>query len=542
MITEFSLRDLMDLLGNPEISTGELLDFFAMYGCPPDPMEGNTLRIEVFPNRPDMLMVEGAARSLKGILGIEKGLALYSAAPAVNYAKIDPKTREIRPFVSFAIVRNVTMDDATVASIMQIQEKLHQTHGRKRRKVAIGIHDLDRISFPVTYTAVHPDSVSFVPLETQFSLSCRQILERHPKGREYAHLLSDKPLYPLITDSKGTVLSMPPIINGNATRVTPETRNLLIDVTGEDEEAVEKACTIISTGLAERGATIEKVHTGEKVTPILSPTKIKLSVSYVRRILGADLSIDEISEALERMRFSTEEIDSETIEVTIPPYRTDIFHQIDLVEDVAIGYGYSNFEPALPSLPAIGKEHPVIARSNRAKDAMIGLGYQEVYTFAMTSPSKLFGKMGVSERPVATVSNPKTEDFTVLRDKLLPSLLDILSINKHNSYPQKIFEAGDVVVLDEGADVSCRTERHLAAVFAGGTFEGAKGHLQYLLSQLGLASAEFKPSEREHFLPGRQAEIVFEGQVIGSIGEIHPAALEGHGLDLPSVGFGLRLE
>jgi len=537
MITEFSLFDLMRLMGNPDVSKGEIQDLFAMYGCPPDPPEGDTLRIEVFPNRPDMLMVEGAARALKGILGIEKGLRVFSPAPAVNFVKIDPAVKTVRPHSSFAIVRNIVLDEQTVASIMQIQEKLHQTHGRKRRKVAIGIHDLDKIRFPITYSAVEPDKVSFVPLEGEFALTCRQILERHPKGKEYAHLLEGARLYPLIFDSEGTVLSMPPIINGNATRVTPNTRNLLIDVTGTDEDAVEKACTIIASGLSERGATIELVHTGDKVTPTLSPSKMKFSAGYCRRLLGEDLSNSEIVEALLRMRFLAEEIDSETIEVTVPAYRTDILHQFDLVEDTAIGHGYGNFEPSIPSLPTIGREHPAIMKSNKAKDALIGLGYQEAYTFAMTSPGKLFSKMNEPEREIAAVSNPKTEDFTILRDELMPSLIAILEINKHNTYPQKIFEAGDVVVLDSEADVNCLTERRIAAVFSGGTFEAMKGHFVYLLRQLGIDNPEFVPSERSTFLPGRQAYVVSGGREIGIIGELHPQALLNHGIDTPTVGF-----
>lgn len=537
MITEFSLFDLMRLMGNPDVSKGEIQDLFAMYGCPPDPPEGDTLRIEVFPNRPDMLMVEGAARALKGILGIEKGLRVFSPAPAVNFVKIDPAVKAVRPHSSFAIIRNVVLDEQTVASIMQIQEKLHQTHGRKRRKVAIGIHDLDKIKFPITYSAVEPDKVSFIPLEGEFALTCRQILERHPKGKEYAHLLEGAKHYPLIFDSNGNVLSMPPIINGNATRVTPSTRNLLIDVTGTDEEAVEKACTIIASGLSERGATIELVHTGEKVTPTLSPSKMKFSAGYCRRILGEDLSNSEIIEALLRMRFLAEEVDSDTIEVTVPAYRTDILHQFDLVEDTAIGHGYGNFEPIIPSLPTIGREHPVIMKSNKAKDVLIGLGYQEAYTFAMTSPGKLFSKMNEAEREIASVSNPKTEDFTILRDELMPSLIAILEINKHNTYPQKIFEAGDVVALDSEADVFCRTERRIAAAFSGGTFEAMKGHFVYLLGQLGVENPEFVPSERSSFLPGRQAYVVSGGREIGIIGELHPEALINHGIDTPTVCF-----
>jgi phenylalanyl-tRNA synthetase beta chain len=540
MIVEFSFSDISRLLGQ-ETAKSDLMDTLAMFGAPPEPPEGDILRVEIFPNRPDLLMAEGTARALKGILGIETGFKLYSPAPATQFVKVDPAVRDVRPFCSFAIVRGVTMDDQTVASVMQVQEKLHQTHGRKRRKVAIGIHDLDKIRFPITYTAVDPERISFVPLDCNRPMSGREILEQLPKGKEYAHLLAGKTKYPLIFDSDRTILSMPPIINGTVTRVTPDTRDLLIDVTGEDEDAVEQACVIIATGLAERGAKIELLHTGDKITPSLAPKTMNLSIAYCRKMLGKDLSAEEIIESLSKMRFSAERKGDDLIEVSVPTYRTDCMHQIDLVEDVAIAHGYGNFEPEIPSLPLIGKENAVLARSNKAKDAMIGLGYQEVYTFAMTSPAKLFTMMASAPRGVAKVSNPKTEDFTIIRDELLPSIISILAFNKHNPYPQQIFEAGDVVVLDDSRDVKSRTERRLAAVFAGGTFEKMKGHLEYLLRQLGL-SAEFKPSEKPFYLAGRQAYVAASGKLIGEIGEIHPQVLENNGVDQPSVGFEIVLE
>ncbi len=544
MIVEFSFYDLLRLL-DEDISQDEAMQMLAMFGTPPEKPAGDTMRVEVFPNRPDLLMVEGVSRALKGILGSERGFRLYSAAPATQTANIDPSVGGIRPFASFAIVRSVVLDDQTVASLMQVQEKLHQTHGRKRRKVAIGVHDMARLRFPITYAGVEPGRISFVPLEGAQAMTADEILSKNPKGRDYAHLIAGKPLYPLIFDSVGTVLSMPPIINGAATRVTPRTKNLLIDVTGEDQEAVDKACTIIATGLYERGAQIELVRSGGRVTPDLSPRRMSLSAAYCRKLLGEDLTMEDISDALLKMRFSVEENGGdESLDVLVPPYRTDCMHQMDLVEDVAIGRGYATFEPQIPALPTIGREHPTIQHSNKGKGAMVGLGYQEAFTFVMTNPAKLFERMASPPRPVAEVSNPKTEDFTIMRDLLTPSLVALLSINKQNSYPQRVFETGDVVILDDSADVKCRTLRRLAAVNSAGTLEETKGHLEYLLSQLGLGKAEFRPCDLPHYLAGRQAEIVVAsgGKAIGTIGELHPHVLENHGIDQPSVAFEIDLE
>jgi len=557
MIIDCSVSDLCRLC-KKKLSKKQLEDLLSMYGAPPEPgaavEDPDLIRIEVFPNRPDMLSSEGVARALRGILGKETGLVNYSARSSGITIKVDSSVRMVRPFISAALVETAAapLDDLSIKSLMQLQEKLHLTHGRKRKKVAIGVHDISRITKKIRYIALPKEDVRFVPLGMSEELSGPEILEKHPKGIDYGSIISGFEKFPVVMDSKGTILSLPPIINGTATEVTPETRTLLIEVTGTDLQAVEQACTIVAASLAERGAVMKtvKIIEGERgkkrTTPILSPRSMKVDSSYIRRILGLDdekeLPDKKIMKLLGMMRFG---VITKGNKVLIPSYRTDILHQMDLAEDVAIAYGYNNFKTELPALPNVGMEDAVGSERNNDRTTLIGLGFEEVFTFVLTNPASLFSKMncGAKERKVAVISNPKSEDFTIVRDQVLPSLLSVLSNNTHNSYPQKIFECGDIVLLDENSDTGCRNVSRLAGLIADKTagFVSIKQLVRVVLEDKGIWSRiELKSSVHEWFVPGRQADVVLDGRVIGWFGELHPQVLENFGLEMPAAGFELE--
>jgi phenylalanyl-tRNA synthetase beta chain len=260
---EYDMGDLSHLLGR-HLETDYLKEAIPMLGVGLDSIEDGKLTLEVFPNRPDMLNIEGFARALKGFLGVESGYREYAAEPSGITLYVDPSVDDVRPAVAAGVVLGVEMDDYTVKSIMDMQEKLHLTHGRNRMKVAIGIHDLDRVKPPFTYKAVDPDSVSFVPLEMTEKLTMRKILSRHPKGRDFAWTLEGKSKYPLFVDSRGDVLSFPPIINGELTKLTARTRNLFLDLTGSSQRAVDIALNIIAVALADRGGKLQTVELKRK--------------------------------------------------------------------------------------------------------------------------------------------------------------------------------------------------------------------------------------------------------------------------------------
>lgn len=543
MIVECSFTDLASMLGT-NIEYGELLDLLAMYGTPPEATEDDTLRIEVFPNRPDMLSVEGIARALRGVLGTETGLRLYAPGPAETVVIADPSVQAVRPCAGFAVVRNVRFTDQSVASIMQLQEKLHQTHGRKRRKVAIGIHDIDTVKPPFTYAAVPKDEIKFVPLDYETPMSAEEILSTHPKGKDYGDILKPFAAYPLLFDSEFRVMALPPIINGARTRITPNTTNLFVDVTGTDSLAVDQALTIVVTSLAERGGRIELVDTQglySRQTPTLSPHSMNLSLAYVNKLLGSSFDSNTVSEALRRMRYHTEPL-ADRLLVHVPAYRTDILHPIDLVEDVAIGVGYSNFSPTLPALPLVGKDLPLERRTVPVREIFVGLGYEEICTFTLTNPDVLFSKFCSPPRQIAILENPKTEDYTVARDLLLPSMLAVAAINTHNPYPQKLFEIDDVIKLGE-TDTGTANERHAAAITIGATsnFVLVKSEIEAVLKFLKIEHT-LEESHYPWFLDGRQADIVVGGAPIGFFGEFSPHVLENFSLELPAIGMEFRVD
>ncbi|MFH1722697.1 MAG: phenylalanine--tRNA ligase subunit beta [Candidatus Altiarchaeota archaeon] len=257
---EYSFTELCNLLGK-KYSPEELSKSIPMIGVGLEEINEEKLVVEVFPNRPDYLSLEGFARALKGFLSIETGLPAYSVKPSGIKFYVEKSVKEVRPALAVGVAKGVDLsDEQTLISLMNIQEKLHLTHGRNRAKVAIGVHDLDKVVAPFTYKAVEPDSVKFVPLDMTEKLSLKQILSRHPKGRDYAWILEGKTKYPLFVDANGDVLSFPPIINGELTRLREETRNLFLDLTGTSQLAVEQALNIICCGLADRGAEIQSVE------------------------------------------------------------------------------------------------------------------------------------------------------------------------------------------------------------------------------------------------------------------------------------------
>jgi phenylalanyl-tRNA synthetase beta chain len=394
------------------------------------------------------------------------------------------------------------------------------------------------------YKAVDPESVSFVPLSSEETMNLREILQRHEKGIAYASVLDGMDKYPVILDREGSVLSFPPIINGALTQVTEDTKNLFLDVTGTDYAAVNLILNIISTALAERGCRLESVvmrypKRAPFRTPSLLSRKRSLEPSFANRLLGTELSINEMMESLRRMMYDAQLVDSR-IEVGIPAFRADILHEVDLVEDIAIGHGFSNLSGVLPSSMTFGRELAAGFLAERARQAMIGLGFNEMMSFSLTSPAKQFSAMNAPAGEYSGLKNPVTEDQTILRTGLSASLLELLRINKHYDLPQRFFEIGEVVI--EG-----RNHRRLAAVFVHprASFTEAKGLAEAVLRELGHdQSYLLKPHDRAGFIKGRCASIVLKdgSETIGWFGEYHPQVIVNFELSHPVGGLELELE
>lgn len=496
-----------------------ILEKVPLIGSDVERTEEDHADVEFFPDRPDLFSPEGVARAMRGFLEIETGLPAYSVKPSGISFTVDPQLAEIRPVLGAAVIRGVSFDDESIQSIMSLQESLHWAVGRGRSKVAIGIHDMDTVRPPFHYLASRR-SRGFIPLDFTEKMTMDEILEKHPKGRDYAKIVKDFPLFPLIVDDDDHVLSFPPIINGERTRVTIDTKNILLDTTGTDKRAVAVAVNIICTAMAEAGATIESVEIGGVQTPTLAPAERIVSVVECSRLLGVDLTAPQMATLLRKMRFGAEPSGSERVKVQVPCYRADIMHDWDLFEDVAIAYGYDRLESQPPKTFTVGKPHQVQVNAALAREAFCGLGYLEVMPFTLTNEGVLYQKMQREEKKgVLHVLHPISIENTVVRTELLPLLLEFLTINRHRELPQRLFTVGDVVL-------DCTTHQQAAGVSThpDADFSEAYASADAVLHELSIDYI-VKESADPAFIDGRRGDIIVNGKKVGVFGEIHPAVL-----------------
>ena len=502
-----------------------ILDKVALIGSDVERVEEDHADVEFFPDRPDLFSPEGVARAMRGYLGIETGLPSYPVKPSGISFTIDPRLADIRPILGAAVIRGITFDDESIQSIMSLQESLHWAVGRGRSKVAIGIHDLDTVRPPFSYIA-SPRTRKFVPLDYSEEMSMDEILEKHPKGRDYAKIVRDFPLFPLIVDRDDHVLSFPPIINGERTRVTIGTKNILLDTTGTDRRAVGVAVNIICTAMAEAGAKIESIGIDGVQTPTLAPAERTVSVQECSSLLGVELTESTMAELLKKMRFGAVPVGAGKVKVQIPCYRADIMHDWDIFEDVAIAYGYDKIQDLPPKTFTVGKPHPVQVFAALAREVFCGLGYLEVMPFTLTNEDVLYTRMQREEKKgVLHVMHPISIENTVVRTELLPLLLEFLALNRHRELPQRLFTVGDVVD-------SCLTYQQAAGVSThpDADFSEAYALADAVLHELSI-DYTIKESADPAFIDGRRGDIIVAGNLAGVFGEIHPAVLNAFELE-----------
>lgn len=499
--------------------------------------EEDHVDVEFFPDRPDLYCSEGVARALAGFLGLRPGLPSYTVHPGDVVMEVDESVKSVRPVIGCAIVRDLLFSDPAIESLMDLQEDLHWGLGRNRRKVAIGVHDISRVRPPFRYIAEDPER-GFVPLDFQEEMTMRDILKRHPKGVGYGHILDGFDRYPLIVDAENRVLSFPPIINGELTRVNDDTRDLFIDVTGTDP-IVHKALNIVVASLAERGGRIESVTMrspeGEWISPDLAPSRWIVDTGDARALIGFGIDSRTLAECLERMRFGARPIDGGSVEVMVPAYRADIMHSWDIFEDAAKAYGYDNLAAEMPGTVTVGKSLPSEDRRAEIRELMAGLGYLEVMPFTLTSEKAHFEQMQRSPDGYTRVLHPISELHTMVRTAIMPGLLEILSMNQHHPLPQRIFAVGDVVV-------NGRTFGHLSAlsIHSNAGFAEIRSIADAVLRELNISS-QIAASKDGAFIPGRGADLMDGAIRIGCFGEIHPAVIARYGLDQPVVGLEVEL-
>jgi len=530
------------------LTVEEMAKWLPWIGSDIEEVGSDYVKIEFNPNRIDFSSYAGVARAFQGLMGWKTGLPKHVVHKDNIILKIDESVQKVRPYMLGAVVRNMKLDEDAVREIMEMQEDLHWGVGRDRGKASIGVHNLDNVKPPFTYLAADPDEVKFVPLAKTEEMTLREIIEEHEKGVAYKHLVEWSPKYPLLIDVEGKVLSMPPIINGELTRVDAETRNFFLDVTGPDLRAVKQSLNVLVTALADMGGIIEsvKVKYPDKtiVSPDLTSQKMKLRRSYANELLGVRLSENKIVECLKKCRLNAIRAEDGTIEVEIPAYRIDILHEVDLVEEVAIGYGYYRLKPTKPKTVTTGSFHEATRLANVVRQIMIGLGFTEVMNFILTNNDIQFRRMRRKPEKTVKIANPTSSEYNIARTSLLPSLMKNLMDNKHESFPQRIFEVSDIINVNMKTE--CRSERnlHVAGVSAHSTanFTEIKSTVEALLTDLGLSRWKIKPTCNSSFIEGRVAIIQLRKRNIGFLGEIHPEVLNNFELENPVSGFEINLE
>ncbi|MEM4389616.1 MAG: phenylalanine--tRNA ligase subunit beta [Candidatus Micrarchaeia archaeon] len=532
-VTKFNISEL-ERFALQRLRRERLVELIERLGFPVEGFEEGCVLVDITPNRIDAASPEGLGRALASLTGKKTGLRRYATKPSGLSLTIHPSVLSVRPHIVAAVARLPLGEDG-LRALIGLQEKIHDTFGRRRRKASIGIHDLDRTKPPFTYRALAGDAIAFQPLDSAREMTPTQILTEHPKGREYRHIVEGKRLLPLVLDAHGPI-SFPPIINAERTRVTEKSKNLFIEVTGTSAEAVSQALNIICCALAERGASIESVRCGKKLTPQLKPAERTLSLELVNSVLGTNLTAARAASLLARMGFGASARGA-SITVLVPPYRTDILHEIDFVEDIAIALGYDSplLTPTLPELPTIGS---IIDRppENTARRTLIGLGFVETMGNTLTCHRTNFDLLLLPHAPACEVLNPLTEEHSLLRTHLLPSLLLVFQNAKSEKTPQRIFEIGPAF------DAQGREHTRLAAaeLDAAASYASARSIADALFAELGW-QVVFAPAHHPTFIPGRVAKILLGKRELGFIGELHPQVLNNFGLEQPVAAFEIAL-
>jgi phenylalanyl-tRNA synthetase beta chain len=534
-------KHVFEELVGKKLPIEKLKDRISMLGTDLENVDEKEIIVEIFPNRPDLLSVQGFARAFSSFIGIKTGLRQYEVEPSHEKMIVDKSVAEVRPYTACAIVKNMHFDDEKIKEVIDIQEKLHITYGRNRKKVAIGIYPFEKIKTPITFLAQNPRDIVFQPLEFKKEIDALKILEKHPAGKDYGHLLRGMKKFPVFRDANNEVLSVPPIINSHKTgKINEKTKDVFIECSGFDFNIMKKCLNMIVTALYEMGGKIysmELTYGNKKfITPDLKPEEMKVDIGYINKLLGLNLKENEIKKLFESMGYGYN-----NKKVSIPAYRTDIIHQVDLAEDIAIAYGYENFKALIPHVATIAQEDKFEIFKNKISSLLAGLDLIEASTYNLTNSEIQCRRMNINVSLIE-LANSISSDYNVLRSWVIPSLMEILSNNKHHEYPQKIFTIGAVFKKNENFETNIEENERLAVAIASEKTDYTKIRqaLDYLLRSLGL-KYEITETEHNSFIEGRVGRVLINGKKIAYIGEINPGVLQNWELEVPVTVFELNL-
>ena len=540
-VIELNLNRIKKIISG-NVTKKRIVDTLPFLGLDIESQDGDKIRIEYSPNRPDYSTDFGIALGLEGLLGIKKGIQKTNIKKQGKFEiKVDPSVSKIRPFVTGVIARNGTIDDETIKQLMNMQEDLHFGIGRKRKKSSIGLHDLDRISFPLNYTT-STRGHSFVPLNSESKHTIDQILSETEVGKNYGWILGDSKNVPIIVDSEGTTISFPPIINASVTAVTTKTKNVLVEVTSLDKDAAEDMLSVVVAILQMAGFEIIQltISGGKNSTPRLNSRKIQYETRLTEQILGLNISPSAMTSSLKKCRLDAIQKGTK-IQCTIPRYRFDVFGPMDIVEEIALGYGIDNLTPKLSPSQKLGEKSLMTKKLEIVSKITVGFGFTEALNSSLTSKKILFDFLNRDSSQMISVIDSKSQEHTILRDTILPGLIENLSKNIHESYPQKLFEVGTVFSKAKPIHEAI----NLAGVIAykESNYSEMKSILQSILKTgFKIDSKTKTPKDNvTTFANGRHSDIFVGEKSVGTIGEINSDVLDNFKIRTSVVGFEIKL-
>jgi phenylalanyl-tRNA synthetase beta chain len=593
---EIDPDELRELTGHDEKSDEQLREDLFGLGLE---YEGETddgeFELEFAPDRLDRLSVEGVARSLRYQYGDDRGVYIPNTNDADWTIEVDADVPDQRPYVTGAVVRGLDMDEAALESLIQLQEKLHATMGRQRAKGAIGVHDLTMLKGQVgarggedtpeeeadprtevapssgksvRYTGIGKREDRFVPLEENHEMTPQEVLMAHHTANKFSDLVDGYDAMPAIYDDVG-MFSFPPIINGKRTEVTEDSRDLFIEMTGTDQWTIDHMLSIVCYALDARGGRVEEVeveyaddaagdYAGNTLVRPNFETKTK-TVDHpdIESMLGIDLDGEEVVDLLERAGLDVEDADGEdddagalSYEVEVPPYRVDVLHPVDVIDDVGRAYGFNELDPRYPDVSTVGGRHERSRLERAARESLVGLGFEDLLNFHLISEAANYERPGVEPGSdalgggePAVIQEPYSEDYETVRTWALPSLMLVLENNTHRSYPQHLSEVGLAIERDEAERTKVAERQTVAAALArhDASYEDAKASLQALCRAFD-AELATPPTDHPTFISGRTADVVIDGENVGVIGEVHPEVLVEYDLEVPVAAFEFDLD
>ena len=545
-----SYSKMKELLGLEELTVDELDTLLAFAKSEIDDYveEEDMLVIDIkTSNRPDLWCPEGMAREINGILGKVSGLASFDIKESGYQVIVDQSLAKSRPYIACAIAKNVNLSDYYIKQVMQHAEKIDNSYGRKRKKSSIGMYNLKMIETPVEYKVIDK-SHKFIPLGHEEEMNLEEILDNHEKGIEFGQIVKDYGHYPILLSADGLTLSLPPVINSNDVgRITEETSEFLIEVTGTNHETVNVILNILCQTMAEYGSDIysveivypPEIRAQNDVTPLIDLEEIAVDLDIINKYLGIELTAKEAKKQLEKMRFKCSKIEGSQLTVQIPHYRKDVLHWVDIAEEIVTAMDYNKIEPTKWKVLTTGSILPETESENIVRDILVGSGGVEVLTNVLTDPYVLTTNVNLEKQNLVKIENPVSSTYSVLRNQLFPNLISVLSKNTHEVYPQAIFEVGEVVKIIK-KKVITQTNASFVIADAEASFEDVHKRLDTLLN---LLNTPYTIEEAIHpsFTEGRCGKIIIDGVDCGIIGEIHPNVLSHNQIWVPIVVFEIEL-